>query len=304
MCCRAGRDGRSARTPLGNGEAGWQDRRPVRSLLPLTVALLLLAALPGCAWRLRAVPEIRPGPAEEVAESLEIVRLADGVWVVTHTEPWAANALLVETPDGALVLCDTPHDETTTRELLRWMDRRFGPRPTIAVNTHFHAHALGGNRALLQAGMPVYGCDLTVSALGLGASRMRAGLLATVRDSPHWHAVFRDAAWQPPDHVFAAAEGLRMIFGGEAVEVLFPGPAHSPDNVVVHFPARRLLFGGGLVSGADGLGSTTDADLRAWDAALDVLADLDPDVVVPGHGRRFHPDILEETREMLREARR
>src|SRR5437867_2478464 len=46
----------------------------------------------------------------------------------------------------------------------------------------------------------------------------------------------------PPDHVFAAKEGLRLTFGSDEVIAVWPGAAHAPDNLVVWFPQKAVLF--------------------------------------------------------------
>jgi glyoxylase-like metal-dependent hydrolase (beta-lactamase superfamily II) len=96
--------------------------------------------------------------------------------------------------------------------------------------------------------------------------------------------------------------GHRFDLGGEEVRVIFPGPGHSPDNLVVWFPARRLLFGGCLIKGARAIGFTGHADLDRWPAAIDRLRPLGPRVVVPGHGPVGGPELFELTAAVVRDA--
>jgi len=103
----------------------------------------------------------------------------------------------------------------------------------------------------------------------------------------------------PPTHLFDLNEGLELEFGDESIQVYYPGPSHSPDNVVVYFPSRRVLFGGCMVIGWDGVGNTSDADLEAWPQSIRNLRRFDCDLVVPGHGERLDPELLEHTIELL-----
>ena len=44
----------------------------------------------------------------------------------------------------------------------------------------------------------------------------------------------------------------------------------------MHFPARRLLFGGCLIKTGHTIGNTADADLGHWEAAVRSLERLQP----------------------------
>jgi glyoxylase-like metal-dependent hydrolase (beta-lactamase superfamily II) len=169
--------------------------------------------------------------------------------------------------------------------------------PSIPV---YHADNLGGNPALLAAGVTVYGSDLTVALLRERGEKTRQLTLNLIGDaeSPIYqrHANLRFA---PPDHVFPLREGLRLDFGGEEVRVFYPGPSQAPDKVVVYFPARRLLFGSCMILAGDRTGNTADADLRRWPESIRRLATFPVDVVVPGHGDRLDPGLIQHTLDVL-----
>ena len=102
----------------------------------------------------------------------------------------------------------------------------------------------------------------------------------------------------PPTRLFPAREGLRLDAGEERIEVYFPGPGHSPDNVVVWFSGKRILFGGCLVP-VGMIGNRADADMGQWAQSLKNLSRFDPLWVVPGHGHRFDPGLLSDARKLL-----
>ena len=86
------------------------------------------------------------------------------------------------------------------------------------------------------------------------------------------------------------------------VQVIFPGAAHSPDNVVVWIPRLGVLFGGCMVR-SDTLGNLSDADVAAWPAAIARLRELPATIVIPGHGTRFDPALFDRTDQLLGAAR-
>ena len=137
--------------------------------------------------------------------------------------------------------------------------------------THSHDDRLGGAGALLAHGVPVFATAETIAL----AERSREPV---------------------PDHVL-----LPGALG--EIEWLFPGAAHSPDNLVVFHGPSRTLFGGCMIKALDAasLGNVADADDVSWPLAIDVVraAFPDPLVVVPGHGAIGGPELLAHTASLL-----
>lgn len=237
----------------------------------------------------------------EIGEDLIGRQIDEDVFIITHTFPWPANALLVVMDDDTLVLVDTPYTPEATEDLLDWMRERFGPRDLIAIDTGFHVDNLGGNSALIEAGVPVYGSEATVQLLEEKGEQTRAYLLEWLQGPANRRFYEAHAAipYVPPDHVFSLDEGLDLTFGREHVQVFFPGPSHSLDNVVVYFPAQKILFGGCMILAGEQVGNTKDADLDAWPDSVRNLAQFEFDILVPGHGDRYDPGLLDHTLDLL-----
>jgi metallo-beta-lactamase class B len=53
-----------------------------------------------------------------------------------------------------------------------------------------------------------------------------------------------------------------------------------------------------MILGGD-LGNTADADMAAWPDAIRQLLPLPVDVVVPGHGDRLDPGLVQHTLDVL-----
>jgi glyoxylase-like metal-dependent hydrolase (beta-lactamase superfamily II) len=265
--------------------------------------MLLAVLLVGCAPKVETRPTDLPVDPEvyfEITPDLKARHIQDGVFVITHSFPWEANSLAVVMGDH-LVLVDTPWTPQATKEMLAWLEEQVGPKDVLAINTHFHLDNLGGNQFLVEQHIPVYGSDLTVELL---AERGRASLDQTVQwlqaeRDPRFAQTLADLKLVPPSEVFDIHEGLQLKFGEQSLEVYFPGPAHSPDNLVVYFPERKLLFGGCMIIGWDQIGNTTDADLVAWPTSVKRLEQFDFSVLIPGHGERLDPRLLMHTLVLL-----
>jgi hypothetical protein len=274
--------------------------RTVRSICWI-VLLSLAPALAGTEAG-AAARAVSPVPLRRVdlAPDLYLRQIGEGAYVITHVFPWPANSLLVEMADGALVLAGTPYTPEATRTVLAWAARQFGPRRIVAINPGYHVDNLGGNAALRAAGVAVYGSDLTVRLLRERGEQTRRLTLQAIGDagSPAYRA-HASLKFEAPDHVFSLAAGLELAFGDERVRVFFPGPSQAPDKVVVYFAARRLLFGSCMILAGDRPGNTADADLRRWPEAVRRLAQFPVDVVVPGHGDRLDPGLIQHTLDVL-----
>ena len=95
-----------------------------------------------------------------------------------------------------------------------------------------------------------------------------------------------------------------LPFGSEETyELLHPGPSHTPDSLAVYFPDRKLLFAGCVVKGGDTLGYLGDADLESWPGVIRELMELDLKMVIPGHGDRVDPGLLQNTLDLLTRER-
>jgi glyoxylase-like metal-dependent hydrolase (beta-lactamase superfamily II) len=76
---------------------------------------------------------------------------------------------------------------------------------------------------------------------------------------------------------------LEIAVGDRLIELIVVGPAHTPGDAIVWVPDVRVVFAADVAF----IGVTPvmwAGPMRNWLAALDTIAGLEPDVVVPGHG--------------------
>lgn len=269
-----------------------------KKVMPVVV---LFGCILGACTRAPIKP-VSPQPTRRIDLSgdLYLRQIGDGAFVITHSYPWPANSLLVEMPDGTLVMAGTPYTPDATRSVLDWANQEFGKRKIVAIDTGYHIDNLGGNQALIADGFPVYGSDLTVHLLQERGEVNRQLMLSMIGDiSSPYYTAYQKMTFTPPDHLFPIQKGLGLSFGGESVQVIYPGPSQAPDKVVVYFPNRKLLFGSCMILGTDKIGNTADADLKDWPVAVKSLQKYAADVIVPGHGDRLDPGLIQHTLDLL-----
>jgi len=86
----------------------------------------------------------------------------------------------------------------------------------------------------------------------------------------------------PPDITFT--RDLKILLGKQEFDVRHYCKAHTPGDIVIWMPDKRILFSGDIVF--DGrlpfLGS---GNSKSWLTCLDKILELDPEILLPGHGK-------------------
>lgn len=235
----------------------------------LFIAILLLFISTNSAVAADALPEF------------EIRQLADNVYLHTSYKVVDGFGLvdsngLVVVVNNAAYIIDTPWSAEDTEKLLAWLEAR-GLSVKGSLSTHFHADRTAGIELLNAKSIPTYASDLT-NALLQKAGKTRAS-----------HS-FESNFWLVEDQI----------------EVFYPGPGHSQDNVVVWLPNQDALFGGCFIRAAEAtsLGNVSDAFVRQWPASAEkvLLKYGNARLVVPGHGKVGNASLLEHTRALALKA--
>jgi glyoxylase-like metal-dependent hydrolase (beta-lactamase superfamily II) len=216
-----------------------------------------------------------------ISESLTVMVIGDGVWVHTswyelsEGARFPGNGLIVRDGDS-LQLIDTAWGVPITHELLDWIDSTLELPVTRAIITHYHGDSMGGTPALAERGIPFFASELTRS---LGT----------------------DEGVPLPETIGDLDVGDVVPIGN--VEVFYPGPGHTADNVFVWIPHARVLFGTCATRSPQfpGRGNTADAELDEWPRSIRRVLEQYPDVtvVVPGHGDPGDASLLIHTIEVL-----
>lgn len=220
----------------------------------------------------------------------------DGGW------GWA-NAGVVTGEDG-VVLVDTFFDLANTDELLRSVRETTGLPVSTVVNTHHNGDHCWGNQLVPEA--TIVGHRRCREELLTGAS---PALLAALQDVPEADGAagylkrafapfdFSDIEITPPTVTFD--DRLTLHQGTEEIHLAYHGPCHTLGDIVVWVPSDRVLFAGDLAF----IGSTPlvwEGSILNWIATIGRLLDLEPEVIVPGHGPLTDASGLREMEAYLR----
>jgi len=204
--------------------------------------------------------------------------------IFTDTTLRGCNPSYVVTADGVVVI-DTP--QLPTRAVaMRAEAETHGPIRYL-INTEHHVDHIFGNYFFKGAGVVVEHQALfdnfMVVTPDLDPYAYAKEAIPT--DDPAGAAIFpdRDTYYADPNKGSIVFTGdLTLTVGDKTFQILHT-PGHTPGQVAVYVPEDRVVFTGDTIfSGCQTWLMTSDVD--RWITALDRIAALDVDHVVPGHG--------------------
>lgn len=256
-----------------------------RALLWLTGSCLAAAALAAA-----DDPGVR---AREVAPDVWFVQGQAALGSAANRN-FISNAGFVVTGDGVVVV-DALGSPALAGELIAEI-RRVTPQPIrYVIVTHYHADHIYGLQAFKAAGATILAHAGGREYLGSDTAQQR------LQVSRERMAPWIDASTQlvPADRWLAEGDTTLRV-GAFDFRIRHAGPAHTPEDLVVHVPQRGVLFAGDLVFRGR-LPFVGQADSRKWIASLARLIELEPRLVVPGHGPASTDAVadLELTRDYL-----
>jgi glyoxylase-like metal-dependent hydrolase (beta-lactamase superfamily II)/dienelactone hydrolase len=85
-----------------------------------------------------------------------------------------------------------------------------------------------------------------------------------------------------PDETFTDKKVIEM--GDETIELLYLGPAHSPGDIIVWLPCRKVVISGDMAFHQRMLPLFEHTDTAAWIETWEAFEALGAAFVIPGHG--------------------
>ncbi|MEA2315189.1 MAG: cyclase [Solirubrobacteraceae bacterium] len=228
----------------------------------------------------------------EVGEGLYAYLQPDGGW------GWS-NAGLVSDGEQTL-LVDTLFDLALTEEMLRAMRDAVpaAARIDTLVNTHANGDHCYGNQLL--RGSRIVASERTAQEMTTLPPAAMAALVEQAPGMGELGAFFLDCfgafdftgiELEPPGETFSGDLTLRV--GERTLELIEVGPAHTRGDTLVHVPDERVLFSGDILF-AEAHPIAWAGPVSNWIAACDRILEMDPRVIVPGHGPLAQPSAVRE----------
>lgn len=217
------------------------------------------------------------------SEDLSITKISEHVYLhisFLQTQDFGkvpCNGIVVVDEKEAIVF-DTPANEESTAELIRFFTSQMAVKIKGVVATHFHDDCVAGLGEFHKHQVPSYAENRTISA-----------------------AKAANGKFDLPKNGFDNL--LELKAGDEKVHAAYFGEGHTKDNVIGYFAKEKIMFGGCLIkeTGA-GKGYLGDANVNAWPATVRKVKQKYPQtkIVIPGHGKTGGMELLDYTIQLFK----
>ena len=208
--------------------------------------------------------------------------IASGVWVIPDSDhtPLVPNIGII-VGSRATVVIDTGFGRDNARAVMQEVRQLSAGRPVYLTHTHCHPeHGFGAN--VVAGGVTLLyneaqWCELQEKGVTLlQMFRKQISQLAPMLDG---------VEFVRPDILYSGSLRLNLG-GGFIVQFLEFGGAHSRGDQAIFIPrATSVLFTGDLVEERYfGILGDNESHVVPWIDRLKELEQLNPDIVVPGHG--------------------
>ncbi|EAQ98280.2 MBL fold metallo-hydrolase [Congregibacter litoralis] len=214
---------------------------------------------------------------------LEITRVSDtvfsaiGATAAPSRENFGHNNNLTFIIAGDGVVVVNGGDNALLAAALHRAIRERTDKPVrYVINENGQGHAFLGNSYWSELGVPIIAQRLAIEEIQAHGERS----LAQMRE--RMGASVDSAKVVLPD--IAVEDSYILDLEGQRIELRRFGRAHSPGDLSVWLPEQRLLIAGDIAFHERLLGIFPDSDVDAWIDSFDVMATLEPEKVIPGHG--------------------
>jgi len=253
------------------------------------------------------------------ANRRQVTKLAEGVYSIQHNNlndgnPSGNTTVIIG--DREVFVVDSCFLPSVAREdiaqIRQWTDKPVG----YLLNTHFHNDHNNGNKTYLDAfpSLAIIAQEETKKDMDLiqpgnieRAPGQLAATIATLKEGrlkngrkltedekkqvqellpgmERREAEFKTMVYQPPTLTFT--DKLDIDIGNREVQVKHLGRGNTPGDTILYLPREKILVAGDLL--VHPIPYTYDGYPVEWVQTLQNMAQLDAEIIVPGHGPVLH----------------
>jgi glyoxylase-like metal-dependent hydrolase (beta-lactamase superfamily II) len=215
----------------------------------------------------------------------------------SKNQNFISNAGFVITPKGVVVV-DALGSPILAKKLIAEIKKITSQKVVAVIVTHYHADHVYGLQEFRNIGAKIYAQGEGRSYITSETARQR--LIASRVDFAPWV----NASTRLMEADIWIDQRYTLTVGGVVFKISRVGPAHAPEDLIIYIPSEKVLFAGDLVFRGR-IPFVGNADSKGWLHALDEIASLNPNVVIPGHGAHSSnpAEDIRFTREYLRYLR-
>lgn len=188
---------------------------------------------------------------------------------------WNSNVHFVVTEKGVL-LFDTGSSQLIGENIKKAIQSVTELPVRWIVNSHSHADHWLGNAAFINTAEEIIATELAL------ANMKKYG-----KDDLEFYSKITEGTMGPtklfyPNSILT--HSLKRNFGGVDITFIFSKNAHSPGDILMWLPQQKIIFGGDVLSSSRMPIITDHSDMEAWIENLNYIEELNPTIVLTGHG--------------------
>jgi cyclase len=249
---------------------------------------------------------------------MKLEQVSDSCFAVLNEENRVcdANSGLINLGGGVVI--DTQSDLAHARQMIELFGKVWPSMPKRVINTHEDADHVWGNQLFDGAEIIAHksvpermkevaepkesqkllrGVGHLVTRILLNATH--PGVLAAGKQL-HEDYNFDGIELVKPTTLFD--ERYELDLDGTEVHLIYVGPCHQVGDTIVHLPKEGVVFAGDVVfRECTPMGRT--GSYEKWFNCLDLITELGPSVIVPGHGPVCGIEGVRELKEYLQYVR-
>lgn len=215
------------------------------------------------------------------SETLKIIQISENSFIhVTYlnTNDFGKVACngLIYINNGEAIVFDTPSDNLTSEELIKWVTESQKAKVIAVVVNHFHIDALGGLKTFHDMNIASYANKKTIKLAKQNGSEI-------------------------PQIGFENQNEIEI--GKGKVSNRYFGEAHTKDNIISYIPDEKLIFGGCMIKTLNASkGNLEDANIKEWSNTVLKIKEFYPNLktVIPGHGKHGNTELLDYTIQLFK----
>ncbi len=245
---------------------------------------------------------------------IELSEIDKDLYLISNLE-WNVNVVFLVTPKGVLLVDAGNHVEEGRLIVEKIREKTDQPIRYVAL-THYHGdHSLGlygfpENVEIIASSK----CDHNLQSLGKdGLKSLSAEIEKLEKEIKDKKTPERaDAMRQRIENLeklqsavdnkgflsasLAFEKKLYVGLGGEKVEIIYPGNAHTGGNALVYFPEKKVMVMGDMLFNGSHpyIDFKAGSDTKNWIAWLKKLSAWQIEHVIPGHGKPGGKEILKK----------
>ncbi|MCK9377067.1 MAG: MBL fold metallo-hydrolase [Syntrophobacterales bacterium] len=204
---------------------------------------------------------------------------------------FGANAGIVIGRDGIVVI-DTLMSAKEAQRFLKDI-RAVSDKPIkFVINTHYHGDHTFGNAEFARLGATIIGHEKDKAM----AEKYNPASLKNMRQRGFTEADIAGTTLAYPALSFS--DRMDIDLGDQKMQLIYHGPSHSVDSILVYLPDKKVLFTGDILF-TNYHAYMADGDLKGWLKALDYILALDVETIIPGHGPISSKKDIREMKDYL-----